>query len=69
MMSSVTRVKFIKSGVKSQYQKLFMFNFYYQNGKKQKNGKHFLGYRTEQERDYKSGQVLGIIYEGKMDCK
>ena len=69
MMSSVARVKFIKSGVKSQYQKLFMFNFYYQNGEKQKNGKHFLGYRTEQERDYKSGQVLGIIYEGKMDCK
>ena len=46
-----------------------MFKFQYQNGKDEKVGKHFLGYKTGQQGDYKSGEVLGITNQGKMDYK
>ena len=63
MRSSVAKVESIKTEVifsyhtkgisnqvssNSQSQKLYLFKFQRQNGKKRKSGKHFLGYKMRQ---------------------
>ena len=85
MTSSVTRVKFIKikfilgiipkasrtkfHQIRIMKPKVILVQVPVPKWEKTKKWKIFLGYKTGQQRDYKSGQVLRITDRGKKDFK
>ena len=84
MVSSVARVKFIKTKAIFRYHTKGFLSYVSSDleiksysgsnsstkmGKNETVEKYFLGYKTGQSVDYKSGQVLQITNQGKRDDK
>ena len=63
----VSKSSFIK--FVPQNQKLFIFKFQYESGKKRKRGKKLFELKNGAIGYYKSGQVLAITSRGKRDYK